>query len=108
MKDRFPGFELQNELQNPDFVRLLQAGTPVEHAFKVIHFDALIGDAVQVTAANTQKAVVDNIRAKGLRPIENGTASQSPFIVKRDVSQFTKEDRAEIARRVQRGEQISF
>lgn len=108
VKAKFPAFDLNTELNNPAFVSLLKAGTPVEHAYKVVHFDTLMGDAVQLTAANTESAVVNNIRAKGARPTENGTASQSPFIVKKDVRSLTRADRDEIARRVARGETISF
>lgn len=108
VKAKFPDFDLNTELKNPAFVSQLKAGTPVEHAYKVVHFDALMGDAIQLTAANTESAVVNNIRAKGARPTENGTASQSPFIVKKDVRALTRADRDEIARRVARGETISF
>lgn len=105
---KFPGFNLTNELNNPQFVSLLKSGVPVEHAYKVVHFDALMGDAVHATAAATEDAVVKNIRAKGTRPSENGTASQSPFIVKKDVGSLSAADRREIANRVARGEMISF
>lgn len=108
VKAKFPRFDFATELQNPAFISMLKSGTPVEHAYKVLHFDELVGNAVQVTAANTQQAVVANVRARGTRPQENGTASQSAFTVKDDVSKLSKRDRAEIARRVARGETISF
>lgn len=108
VKAKFPGFDLSAELKNPSFISMLKSGTPVEHAYKVLHFDELMGNAMQVTAANTQQAVVANVRARGARPQENGTASQSAFTVKDDVSKLSKKDRAEIARRVARGEKISF
>lgn len=108
MKAKYPAFDLRAEMNNADFMKLLSAGVPVEHAYKVMHMDTMMTDAVQTTAQRTEKAVVNNIRAKGSRPAENGTASQSTFTVKRDVSKLSKADRAEIARRVARGEQISF
>ena len=108
LKSKFKGFDFSRELENPQFRALLQAGTPVEHAYKVIHFDALMGDAVQATAANTEKAVVSNIRTKGSRPAENGTSSQSTFTVKRHASQLDKKDRAEVVRRALAGETIDF
>lgn len=108
LKGKFPAFDLRAEMNDPKFMDLLRAGVPVEHAYKVIHMDSMMSDAVQATAQRTEKAVVNNIRAKGSRPSENGTASQSTFTVKRDVSKLSKADRAEIARRVARGEQISF
>ena len=104
VKAKFPQFDFNTELQNPEFVSLLRHHTPMEHAYKVLHFDEIMND----TAINTQKAVTENIRAKGTRPTENGSASQSPFTVKRSASQLNKLDRAEVVARVKRGEQISF
>lgn len=105
---KFKGFDLSQELQNPQFVAMLRAGTPVEHAYKVMHFDELMGSAMQVTAAHTEKAVADNVRARGTRPAENGASTQSAFTVKDDPSRLTRADFEEIARRVARGEIISF
>ena len=73
-----------------------------------VHFDELMSGAIQVTAANTEKMVANNVRAKGNRPAENGTNAQSAFTVKDDPSKLTKQDFEEIARRVARGEIISF
>ncbi len=108
MKGKYPGFNLDAEVQNPQFVSMLKAGIPVEHAYKVIHMDEIVSDAMRTSAANTEKAVVSNVRAKGTRPQENGTASQSAFLIKDDVSKLTRKERAEIARRVARGEKITF
>lgn len=108
LKEKFPNFDLATELNNPRFKFMLQSGTPVEHAYKVLHFDELMSDAVQVTAASTEKRVVDNIRAKGTRPAENGTTAQSAFTIKDDVSKLSKKDRAEIARQSMRGAKIVF
>lgn len=104
----YKGFDLMRELENPDFLSLLRAGTPVEHAYKVLHFDELMSGAVQNAAAVTEKKVADNIRAKGNRPDENGTKSNSAFIVKNDPSKLTRRDFEEIEKRVARGEKISF
>ena len=108
VRAKFPGFDFKKELQNPEFVRLIQHNTPIEHAYKMLHFDELMSQAVQGTVTATEKAVTENIRAKGSRPAENGSSSQSTFTVKRSASQLNKADRAEIARRVARGEQIAF
>ena len=105
---KFKGFDFAQELQNPQFTAMLRAGTPVEHAYKVMHFDELMGNAMQVTAAHTEKAVADNVRARGTRPAENGASTQSAFTVKDDPSKLTRADFEEIARRVARGEIISF
>lgn len=104
LKSQYPQFDMTAEMQNPKFIELLQHNMPVADAFKIIHFDELMAD----NAMSTQKAVTENIRAKGARPAENGAASQSPFTVKRSASQLNRADRTEIVARVRRGEQISF
>jgi len=108
MKGRYRGFDLNAEAQNPQFLNLLKSGVPMEHAYKVIHLDSLMSDAMSTSAAEAEKKVAQSVRANGLRPQENGTASQSAFTVKDDVSKLTRRERAEIARRVQHGERISF
>ncbi len=105
---KFKNFDFSAELENPDFVQMLRRGTPVEHAYKVLHFDELMSDAIGATSAITEKRVADSVRANGSRPSENGTSSQSAFTVKDDVSKLTKKERAEIARRAARGEKIYF
>ena len=108
LQQKVPGFDLRVEAENPEFVQMLRAGLPVEHAYKVVHMDEILaGQAVNV-AAQAQKQVVDNIRSKGSRPAENGTVSRSGFTYKSDVSKLSKEDRAEIAKRAARGETITF
>ncbi|MBQ3557857.1 MAG: hypothetical protein IJA11_08710 [Oscillospiraceae bacterium] len=108
VKAKFPEFDLAAELKDPAFTAMLRSGTPVEHAYKVRHFDELMDNAMQVTAANTERRVVGNVRARGARPAENGTTAQSAFTIKDDVSKLSKKDRAEIARQSMRGAKIVF
>ena len=108
VKKTFPSFDINQEIQNPEFGRLLQSGVPVMHAFKVMHMDEIVSGAMQTTAKLTEKRVADSIRANGNRPRENGASTQSAFTLKDDVNKLTKADRAEIARRAARGEIISF
>lgn len=108
LKETFPNFDLNEEVKNEAFIGMLKAGVPMEHAFKVAHYDALMQDAIEQNTKATEKAVTENIRAKGNRPQENGTNLGSAFTIKNDVHKLTKEDRAEIARKASRGEYIEF
>lgn len=112
LRETFPDFDLQREAANPDFVSMLRAGAPVEVAYKAIHMDDieahLMQRTAQAAAADSEKKTVDNIRARGARPLENGVSGRSAFTVKDDVNQLSKADRAEIARRAERGEVIRF
>lgn len=108
MKADYPGFDLGRESQDPQFLSMLRSGVPVKLAYEVMHMDEIKSTVAQTTAQKTEKQVVEGIRAKGARPAENGTSSQSGFVVKDDPAKWTKQDRAEIVRRVQRGEQIKL
>lgn len=108
VKELYPSFDFKKEAQNPEFLSLLRNGNTVEHAYKVLHFDELTQNAARVAAQTADAQAQARMKQKASRPSENGTSSKSAVIVKNDVSSLTRRERAEIARRVARGEQISF
>lgn len=108
VKELYPSFDFEIEAQNPEFLSLLKNGNSVEHAYKVLHFDELTQNAARVAAQTADAQAQARIKQKASRPLENGTSSQSAAIVKDNVANLTRKERAEIARRVQRGEKIVF
>ena len=104
----YPSLDLNTEAKNPQFLRLLNSGVDVATAYAVIHKDEIIPAAMQYTAKTVEEKIANKIIAGGARPAENGNSSQSASVTKSDVSQLTKADRAEIMRRVARGEKITF
>ena len=108
VKELYPSFNLKQEVQNKAFLDMLKNGLSMEHAYKVLHFDELTQDAARVAAQTADARAQAKIRQKASRPSENGTSSQSAAIVRNDVSTLTRKERAEIARRVARGEKIVF
>lgn len=108
VKELYPSFDFKTEAQNPEFLSLLRNGNTVEHAYKVLHFDELTQNAARVAAQTADAQAQARIKQKASRPSENGTSSKSAVIVKNDVSSLTRKERAEIARRVARGETIKF
>ena len=107
-KKVYPSFNMQAEMQNPKFVDLLRSNIDVKTAYEVMHKDEIIPAAMQFTAKTVEQKITNKIIANGARPTENGMSSQGAAVVKSDVSQLSKADRAEIIRRVQRGEKIRF
>ena len=107
-KSVYPSFDLQAEMQNPRFVDLLRSNIDVRTAYEVLHKDEIIPAAMQFTAQKVEQKLTNKIIANSARPTENGIRSQSAAQVKSDVSQLSKADLAEIAKRVARGEKISF
>ena len=108
LKAIYPEFNLQDEMDNPKFKSLLKAGIPVQHAYEVVNLNAIKQNNAISVASQASKATADNIRARGNRPKENAGSATPGIIYKSDVSKLTKKDRAEIAKKVARGEVISF
>lgn len=108
LKAKYPNFDIAADLQDKQFVGMLRAGVPMEVAYQAKHHSEIVSNAVNSAREQTERNVVDNIRARGSRPQENGTQSQSSFTVRDDPHNLTKAERAEIARRVARGEVIKF
>ena len=104
----YPGFDLRTEMQNTKFLDLLRSNIDVRTAYEVVHKDDIIAGAMQFTAKTVEQKLTNKIIANGARPAENGNSSQGASVTKSDVSTLTKADRVEIARRVARGEKISF
>ena len=108
VKEMYPSFDLNAEVKNKAFLDMLKNGLSMEHAYKVLHFDELTNEAARIAAQTADAQAQARMKQKASRPSENGTSSQSAAIVRSDVSSLTRAERAEIARRVQRGEKISF
>ena len=108
VKQLYPSFDINAEVKNKAFLDMLKSGISMEHAYKVLHFDELTNNAARVAAQTADARATERMKQKASRPSENGTSSKSAVIVKNDVSNLTRQDRAEIARRVARGEKIAF
>lgn len=104
----YPSFDLQAELENQQFKNMIKAGVPMQHAFEVLHMDAVKAGIAAATSHATEQQLAERVRQQGARPDENGASSRSAFTVKDDVRKLTKQDRARIAQMVARGEKISF
>ena len=108
LKQIYPGFDLEAELQDQRFRDLVTSNIDVRTAFEVCHKDEIISSAMQFTAGKVQEKMANKIRAGQNRPAEGAMGSRSSVVVKSDVSKLTRADREEIARRVARGERITF
>lgn len=107
-KKVYPGFDLNAEMENDNFMDLLKSNINVRTAYEVLHMNEIIPAAMQFSAKTVESNLVKKIASGASRPAENGMNSGSAAVVKSDVSQLTKADRQEIIRRVARGEKIRF
>lgn len=108
MKELYPGFDFRTEIANREFQGLLKSGIPVQKAYELIHMEEIKEAAARTAAQTASQQMQAKIKSKAARPSENGTSSQSAVVVKSDVHNLSRADRAEVARRAQRGEKIFF
>ena len=108
LREKYPGLDLEKESKDPRFLALLRVGLPVEQAYCALHCDELMEKAAADARAQAEKQVIDNVRAKGVRPEENGTMARGAFTVRRDVSRLGPAQRADIAKRAMMGEIIEL
>lgn len=109
VKKTYPDFDFLTECQNEKFLELIRSpAIDVRTAYEVLHRDEIMTGVMKHTAHTVQQKTVEDIKARGLRPSENGMTPQSSAIFKTNVKDLTKEDMAEINRRVARGEKITF
>ncbi len=106
LKREYPDFDLMREAQNPAFARMTSpgGGLSVRQAYMALHGEELMQRAAAKAQEETKTKVSQAIRAGGMRPQENGMAQSGGGTARRDAKSYTREERAEIRRRVLAGE----
>ena len=113
LRQIYPGFDFRAECSNPKtgerFIRLLGQGVDVRTAYQALHQDEIMSGAIQTAAQLSQQRTLEEIRANGMRPTENGAGgSAATKLAKFDVNKSTKAEREDLARRALRGERIEL
>lgn len=115
LKEMYPSFDIDMEMENPYFGRLLATmkrsgvSNPVQIAYETVHRDEIMGGAMQYAVQKTQQKISNSIQSGMSRPQENGTANQAagaPTAL--DPSKLSKDQIEDIKRRAARGERITF
>ena len=102
-------FDPLTELKNPDMQRLLQAGIPFRTAYESVHMDDIKANIAKAAATSTEKRVIDTVRAKGVRPKENGASGGAGVSFNpADPDTWTDDQFKEVWRRVKAGEEIKL
>lgn len=113
LKSKYPSLDFSKEMSDPKFCEEVafwqRRGDPkpFQRAYESRHFDEIMTHMAQTATQTSAKKVADAVAANKNRPAENGLAQggiKSTF----DPTKLTKQQRAEIRKRVARGEQICF
>lgn len=107
-KQMFPDFNMDDECQKPEFVRMLGSGVSVEAAYKAMHFEEISQGLISRTESDTKKKVADTVRSGASRPSENGMGKNAATKAKIDVAHLTNEQMDALIERANNGEQITF
>ena len=98
-----PGFDLGAMCADPTFRLLLTNGADVERAWQA----ATVRERMAEAAAAAEKAVADNIRARGTRPQEAG-AGMPRQSLRPDASRLSDSEVLDVIARLDRRERVSF
>lgn len=111
VKSVFPAADLRAELQNQEFRRLTspEVGVSTRDAYWLVHRAEIQSQTMQVAAQKAQQKLSQSVQSGRSRPDENGTRNVStPLDIRDDPAKWSKADRAEVKRRVMRGERINL
>ena len=104
LQEEHPDFNLETELQNPEFQNLLRNGVTMNAAYMALHWN----DVKARVVADAEKKVSDAVAAGARRPRENGIGSQAGAAMQADPAKMSSAEFQEYMKRVERGERISF
>ncbi len=104
----YPDFNLNNEMNNPNFSKLMRSGVDVRTAFEIVHKDEIIPAAMHIAARNAAEGISNSVEANGRRPVENGLGGQQAVVTGVDPAKLTPEQMEDLKERARRGEIITF
>ena len=112
MRQLFPGFDLQAELDNPVFARMTspEINLPVQDAYYAVHRQQLQQTAMEVAAQKTAQKMSNAIAAGQRQPVENGLGQQPATQAALDYRSMTKQQREMLKQQIRqaaaRGEKL--
>lgn len=109
LQQTFPDFDLETEMEasGGELFQMLQRGVSLEHAYLALHMDDIVGNSVQQAMQYGSNKTLETIRARGLRPAENGNRGSQAVPRTVDVSKITRDQMRDIEKRLMRGETIT-
>lgn len=108
LKAKYPDFDRDEVLANPDVEKMMRAGCSMEAAYRAAYFDRLMARQTAATAQQTEQGVLNRVQQRASRPAENGTRPGGAVQTHLDVEHMSRKDREALERRVLRGEIITL
>ena len=107
LRGKYASFDLNKEMSNEQFARMVAVGVPLEAAYTAMHHTELANGAMQFAAQETARRISSSIAAGAKRPREAGLSAQAGAQAQPKVN-YTKKDIDSILARVRRGEKVTL
>lgn len=108
VKSTYPSFDLETEMQNSDFNRMVRNQVSLMAAYQAVHFNELQSAAMQYTAGAAAQKIAASVATNARRPRENGGGGQAAGRAQFSVDALSKAEFEALKTRARRGEKISF
>ena len=102
ISEKYPDFNIREAVKDKRFLAMLRCGINLDTAHKALNYEGLVKYELEKALC----AVYDDIRARGMRPSENGLLSSGGVNIGLGARSFSRKERADIAKRVENGEKI--
>lgn len=108
VKQYYPSFDLNVEMENEEFRRLIFNNVNPKAAYEVIHMNEIAPALMSISAQKAAEQITNNVLANGTRPLENGLNSASASQTVKDVASMSNAQMDDAIYRMQHGEHITF
>lgn len=108
LKQVYPNVVPEVEMQNDNFLRLMNAGVPIQDAFELVHKDELTRGAMQFTANKVAEKLTNAALSNSAHPQENGMSKQAAALTQPSISSMSLDQMKDYIQKAKAGESIDF
>lgn len=105
VKKLYPSFDMDAEMKDPAFREYALKGK-VKEGYEKVHRAEIDAAMMKYAHDKAEEKIANSLAAGRARPVEGALSRDASPVYKTSPSDLTKDDRAEIKRRVRRGEKI--
>lgn len=103
-----PEFDLDTEAENPQFRQIMQLpGMSLRNAYMAVHGEDLMQVGMRYATQKAKQNAVNDIKARGARPQENGSSSVGAVQTNVDISKLSSAQVKKISNLILQGEKIT-
>ena len=104
----YPDFLLADYAKNSEFLKLIGAGVSIKRAYESLNLEGAREQIAKNAAKRAREETLSMIRMRALRADENCASVGSAAVTKSGVYNMTRKERAEIAHKALRGQNVTL